>query len=102
MGPNQRFRLMGGLPFSASMLESPGRPIWERFGTSLGVLWGPSWAPLGRTWAPLGPSWGSLGAILGPFGGQLGSFRAFADQVEGHLRRCVEHLAYDADAWALR
>ena len=70
---------MGGLPFSASMLEGLGRPIWERFGTPLGALWGPSWAPLGPTWgylgpswAILGPSWGHLGAVLGHLGAILG------------------------------
>ena len=74
--PNPRFRLTRGLPFSASMLESPGRPIWDRFWAHLGASWGPSWALWAPTWgllgafgAPLGPSWAHLG-------GQLGSFRA--------------------------
>ena len=74
--PNPRFRLIWGLPFSASMLESPGRPIWDRFWAHLGASWGPSWALwaptcglLGTFGAPLGPSWAHLG-------GQLGSFRA--------------------------
>ena len=58
------------------MLESLGRPIWDRFGAHLGASWGPSWARWAPTWgllgafgAPLGPSWAHLG-------GQLGSFRA--------------------------
>ena len=72
----------GALPFSASMLEGVGRPIWERFGAPLGAIWGPSWAPLGPTWGHLGPIWGPFGAILGPLGGQLGSFRAFAHHLE--------------------
>ena len=68
----------------------------------MGPLLGPFGAHLGRLWGQLGAILGQLGGILGPFGGQLGSFRAFVDHVGGYLRPFVEHLAYDADIWALR
>ena len=71
-GPNRHFTLIGALPFSASMLESLGRPIGERSGGPLEALWGPSWASLGPTWGHLGPSWGHLGAVLGHLGTILG------------------------------
>ena len=80
-GPNRRLRLTRGLPFSASMLEGLGRPIWERFGTPLGALWGPSWASLGPSWAPLGPTWGHLG----PTWGHLGPSWAILGLSWGHL-----------------
>ena len=86
---NRRLRVIRGLPFSASMLEGLGRPIWERCGPSRGALWGPSWAPLGPTLGHLGPMWGFLGAIFGSFGGQLGSFRALVEELWGYRRPFV-------------
>ena len=65
-GPNRRFRLAGGLPFSASMLEGLGRPIWERFGGPLGALWGPSWRLWGQLDPNMTPTWPSLGLPEGP------------------------------------
>ena len=50
--PKRHFTLTGALPFSASMLEGLGRPIWERFG-----------APLGSIGAHLGHLWGQLGRL---------------------------------------
>ena len=76
----------GALPFSASMLEGVGRPIWECFGAPLGATFG---AHLGRLWGQLGAILGPCGAHLGPhwahLGGQLLSFRAFVDHSEKML-----------------
>ena len=81
--PNRRFRLIWTVPFSASMLDGLVGPIWERFRTPLGGLWGLSWALLGPTWghlwpswAILGPSWDHLGAVLGHLGAVLGHLGA--------------------------
>ena len=58
------------------MLESLGRAILDRFGASLGALWGPSWGHFGLSWGHLGPCWGQLGAILGHLGAILGHLGA--------------------------
>ena len=55
---------LGALPFSASMLEGVGRPIWECFGAPLGATFG---AHFGRLWGQLGRLWGQVGAIFKPF-----------------------------------
>ena len=91
IAPNPHLRLMWGLPFSAPMLESLGRSIWERFGSPLGAIWGPSWAPLGPTWghlgsswAILGPSWGHPWCRLGPSWGHLGPLLAILGPLWRH------------------
>ena len=76
LGPNPRPRLTGALPFQASMLEGLGQTILDRFGASLGALWGPSWGHVGLSWGHLGPCWGQLGAILGHLGAILGHLGA--------------------------
>ena len=68
MGPNRRLRLGGGLPFSASMLEGLGRPIWGPTWGRLGPILGASGANMGPSWANVGASWAHLGVNLAPVG----------------------------------
>ena len=104
---NGHLRLGLRLPFSALMLKSFGRPIWDPFGMPFGVILGPSWAILGLS-CQLGAIWGSrctpevkilifrwfcsfwvkLDAILG----HLWAFLGFLGPSWGHLGPSWGHL----------
>ena len=102
--PKSAFDIDRGSPFFGFDV---GRP-WK---TDLGAIWGPSWGHLGPILGASGANLGAFGANLGPSWANLGASWARlvvnfaplgrADHLGGYLRPCAEHLAYDADIWAL-